>query len=102
MLEKYPNGHSTLLSALEETLNPPEIVILRGERTAIRNWQKELAKVYAPHRLVIAVPSEATGLPPALADKKPVGDAVAYVCRGSVCSAPISDVSELAQHLRLN
>jgi uncharacterized protein len=100
MMEKYPQGHATLLGALEETLNAPDIVILRGEQAETRKWQKELAKVYAPHRVIIAVPSDATDLPPALADKKPVGAAVAYVCKGSVCSAPISDFPVLAEQLR--
>jgi uncharacterized protein YyaL (SSP411 family) len=100
VLEKYPTGHSSLLNALDETLNPPQIVILRGERAEIRTWQKELAKVYAPHRLVLAVPADATDLPPALAEKKPSGKAVAYICRGSVCSAPIGDFSELVAAFR--
>ena len=57
--------------ALDELLTPPEIVILRGERKEVRDAQKELAKVYGPHRLVLAVPSDAKDLPPALAGKKP-------------------------------
>ncbi len=100
MLEKFPQGHATLLGVLEETLNPPDIVILRGERAEIRKWQKELARVYSPHRVFIAVPSDATDLPPALADKKPAGAVVAYICKGSVCSAPIGDFSALAEQLR--
>jgi uncharacterized protein YyaL (SSP411 family) len=100
VMEKYPSAHSTLLNALEETLNPPDIVILRGERADIRTWQKELAKVYGPHRLVIAIPSDASDLPPALADKPATGSTVAYVCSGSVCSAPIDHFSELVAQLR--
>ena len=75
---------------------------LRGESKQIREWQKELAKVYAPHRIVIAIPSDAKDLPPALAEKKPVGEVVAYVCRGSVCSAPIDTFSALVEQLRSN
>jgi uncharacterized protein YyaL (SSP411 family) len=101
MLEKYPNAHSSLLEALEETLNPPEIIILRGVNKQLREWQRELAQVYAPHRLIIAVPSDAKDLPAALADKKTVGDIVAYVCKGSVCSAPLDTFSALVEQLRL-
>jgi len=101
MLDKFPNGHSTLLAALEETLQPPQTVILRGTQVEIKEWQKELAKVYAPHRLVIAVPSDATDLPPAFADKKPTAAAVtAYVCEGSVCSEPVTEFSELVEQVR--
>jgi uncharacterized protein YyaL (SSP411 family) len=100
-MEKYPYGNTTLLGALEELLTPPEIVILRGARKEIRNLQKELAKVYAPHRLVLAVPADAADLPPALADKKPGAGVLAYVCKGSVCSAPVDNITELAEQLRL-
>jgi hypothetical protein len=107
VLEKYPQGHTTLLIALEETLNPPEIVILRGAAATIETWRRDLAKIYAPRRLVLAIPADATDLPPALADKpvppeNPVDApaAVAYVCQGSVCSAPLKSFSELAAHLR--
>ena len=101
MLDKYPNGHSTLLSALEETLKPPQTVILRGTQIEIRKWQQQLAKLYAPHRLVIAIPSDATNVPAALAEKKPTAAAVtAYVCVGSVCSAPVTEFSELVEQLR--
>ncbi len=101
MLEKYPTAAVTMLGALEELLTPPQIVILRGEAKEIRAAQKELAKVYGPHRLVLCVPSDAKDLPAALADKKPGTGLVAYLCKGSVCSAPISGLSELAVQLRL-
>jgi len=104
-MESYPHGNTTMLGALEELLMPPQIVILRGERKPVRELQKELAKVYAPHRLVLAVPSDATGLPPAIADKKSAsGDTakvLAYVCKGSVCSAPVDNITELAELLRV-
>ena len=101
MLERYPTAATTMLSALEELLTPPEIVILRGERKEMRAAQKELAKIYAPHRLVLGVPADAADLPPALADKKPGTGLIAYLCTGSVCSAPIEGLSALAVQLRL-
>ena len=100
VLEKYPQGHMSLLIALEELLNPPEIVILRGEEATIREWQSDLAKLYAPRRMVLAIPTDAVDLPPALGDKPVRGKAAAYVCRGSVCSAPVESFSALAAHLR--
>ena len=100
VLEKYPQGHMSLLIALDELLNPPETVILRGDAATIGAWQRDLAKLYAPRRMVLAIPAEATDLPPALADKPARGNAVAYVCRGSVCSNPVESFSALAAHLR--
>ena len=39
-LEDYPHGHSSLVTALEEYLEHPEIVILRGEPGEIGRWQQ--------------------------------------------------------------
>jgi uncharacterized protein len=99
-MERYPHGHVSMLNALEEVLTPPTIVILRGEPAAMQDWQHELAKLYDPHRLVIGIPSDATNLPAAFADKAPRDRCVAYVCRASTCSAPITAFAELASHLR--
>jgi uncharacterized protein YyaL (SSP411 family) len=100
VLEKYPQAHMSLLIALEELLNPPETIILRGEAAAIETWRRDLARLYAPRRVVLAVPTSASNLPPALGDKPARGEAVAYVCKGSVCSAPLESFSALAAHLR--
>ena len=101
VLEKYPHAHTTLLSALEELLSPPEIIILRGTKSAVHSWARELHKLYAPRRLILAVPAEAQDLPPALADKPAVtGNAVAYICRGSTCSAPVDSLNSLISRLR--
>jgi uncharacterized protein YyaL (SSP411 family) len=96
-LEEHPQSHMTLLLALDEYLEPPEIVILRGEAAPLQSWQRELARLYAPRRLVLAVPGDAADLPPALADK-PASPSrvVAYICRGTTCSAPIDSLAALA------
>jgi uncharacterized protein YyaL (SSP411 family) len=99
-IEKYPHAHTSLLNALEELLNPPETLILRGDQSEITDWARELHKLYAPRRMVLAVPADAQNLPAALAEKPPVGRAVAYVCHGSVCSAPIDSLSGLVNRLR--
>ncbi|EQD55614.1 hypothetical protein B1A_11883, partial [mine drainage metagenome] len=49
-LEQYPQAHMTMLTALDELLHPPQIVILRGEASAIEAWRRELARLYAPRR----------------------------------------------------
>jgi uncharacterized protein YyaL (SSP411 family) len=102
-IEKYPHAHTTLLNALDELLNPPETIILRGDKSQITTWAKELHTLYAPRRLVLAVPADAQGLPPALAEKDfPAASrgALAYVCQGSTCSAPIDSLSGLVSRLR--
>ncbi len=100
MMEKYPQGHASLLTALEELLHPPQIVVLRGVPETIETWRRELARLYAPRRMVIAVPADASDLPAAIAEKTPRGAAVAYVCHGSVCGEPIGSFAELTEALR--
>ncbi|MGH8301281.1 MAG: thioredoxin domain-containing protein, partial [Steroidobacteraceae bacterium] len=84
----------------EELLHPPEIVVLRGEREIIETWRRELARLYSPRRMVLAVPADAPDLPAALAEKAPRGPAVAYVCRGNICGEPIRSFPELTEALR--
>jgi uncharacterized protein len=98
-ITQYPPGHVSLLRALEELLRPPEIVVLRGEARTIEGWSAALARRYAPQRLVLAIPAEAAGLPPALADKTARAHPVAYVCRGATCSAPLDSLDALMEQL---
>jgi uncharacterized protein YyaL (SSP411 family) len=100
VMVQHPQAHVALLAALEELLHPPEIVIIRGEPAPLEAWRAELAKVYAPRRLVLAIPADAADLPPALADKAPRADTVAYLCRGSSCSAPLDSLDALIGQLR--
>jgi len=100
VVEKYPEGHCSMLLALEEWLTPPPIVILRGPSEAMVDWQQALARIFSPHTLVLAVPSDATSVPAALQSKTAGGDRpVAYLCRGSVCSAPLATLASLATAL---
>ncbi len=96
-LEKHPPGHATLLIALDEYRNQVETVILRGSLSAA--WQEQLAAIYAPRRMVLAIPEDAAGLPAALASKAAAGQTVAYLCKGTTCSAPIDSLPELVAAL---
>jgi uncharacterized protein len=100
-MEQYPQSHTSMLTALEEYLQPPESIILRGDPAQIESWRAELAKLYAPRRMLFAIPADVPDLPAAIADKAPRGEAIAYVCAGSTCSAPIADLGELIKRLRL-
>ena len=100
MLERYPQAHTSLLAALDDHTAPPDIVVIRGSDCDLRDWRSELDKLYDPKRYVVAVPADATGLPPALADKSPGDRMVAYMCRGTTCSPPLSTLGELLRELR--
>jgi uncharacterized protein YyaL (SSP411 family) len=94
-LQHYPHAHTAMLVALDEHLQPPEVVIVRGVAREVAEWRDELAKMYAPRRLVFAIPADASELPAAIADKKPLAETAAYVCRGMTCSAPVRSLSAL-------
>ena len=98
-MTQHPQTHTSLLVALEEVLHPTEIVILRGEAAPLADWGRELARVYAPRRVVLAIPAGATGLPAGLAEKAARDGTIAYVCRGSSCSAPLSTLEALLAEL---
>jgi uncharacterized protein YyaL (SSP411 family) len=94
-LNRFPHGHMSLLEALDEYLAPPEIIIVREQASEDRKWQRELGKLYAPHRLVFSIPADTEDLDAALADKKAGTTTRAYVCRGSTCSPPIESLADL-------
>jgi uncharacterized protein YyaL (SSP411 family) len=99
-ITKHPQAHTTLLNALDEVLAPVETVIIRGPADEARQWQDELAALYAPNRMVFAIASDETNLPAALADKKPGNATLAYVCTGTTCDAPVSSLPALVRRLR--
>jgi hypothetical protein len=100
-LEHMPHAHASLLVALEESLNPVQTVIVRGNEPAIDAWRKRLNRCYAPRRLGFVIPGTARALPGVLAQRTADGDAVAYICTGTSCSAPVADFAEFATQLAL-
>jgi len=96
-INDFPHGHATMITALDEFLTQPEIVIVRGEEAAL--WAEAVRKLYTPTRLVFAIPDDAA-LPDSLAAKKPGDVTTAYICRGMTCGAPITSDEELATTLQ--
>ena len=99
-IEEYPHGHVSLLTALEEYLEHPEIIVIRGAADEIGRWRDSAAKLYAPRRLVFAIPGDEAGLPRALAERKPIdGETLAYRCVGTHCEMPVTSWEALAGQL---
>ena len=95
-----PLGHLTLIDALQGFLHSTQIVIVRGSDPALSHWHAALARLYAPQRMIFAIPDDAAELPAALAAKRPMGRTVAYVCTGMTCSPPLEDLGALIRSLR--
>ena len=87
-ISEFPHGHVSLLTALDEHLHHPEIVIIRGGDEAIR-WRDANAKLYSPRRLQFAIPADAEDLPGALAERAAKdGETLVYRCVGTHCELP--------------
>ncbi|MDD3649913.1 thioredoxin domain-containing protein [Immundisolibacter sp.] len=98
-MQEHPLGCCSLLAALEEQLTPPQTLILRGDGAALAPWLALAREGYRPRRLTLAIPADATDLPGVLAHCRPQGEAVAYLCQGGQCSAPLTRLEELAAAL---
>ncbi len=99
-MAEHPQGHVSLITALEEYLTPPEIIVIRGTSDKVNDWQDVASKIYAPRRLVFAIDSGAGDLPGALAERRAVKDkTVAYRCLGNHCSLPIASPDAFAREL---
>ncbi len=97
LLREYPQAHMSLVNALDDFLAAGPIVIVRGDAEHVADWSTQLGSVYAPNRMVFAIPRDAPDLPAALAAKRPTDATVAYVCAGMTCSAPLTDISAIAR-----
>ena len=96
-MQEYPHGHVSLLNALDEYLEHPEVIIIRGSADVITQWRGLVAKLYAPRRLVFAIDAVEMDLPGALADRKALeGETVAYRCLGTRCEFPLTTWEALA------
>ena len=99
-IQEYPQAHMSLLSALEDFLSAMQILVVRGESSSAAHWAGALSQLYAPTRMIFAIPDDAQ-LPPALAAKRPSETTVAYLCSGMTCSAPMANLQEVARTLKL-
>jgi uncharacterized protein YyaL (SSP411 family) len=99
-LEAQASSCSTLLAALDEHLEPPTVVILRGEADQARAWMRTLAAGYGPRRLEVLVDAGQRALPEVL-DKPLRAGVNAWVCHGVSCLPPIDALPELAATLGL-
>jgi uncharacterized protein YyaL (SSP411 family) len=93
-MQGYPSAHGAFLIALDEWLNPPQIVVLRGEAGSMEPWRNAAQTSYAPGRLCIAIPEDETELPGLLAERKPADGVVAYVCEAARCLPPVHSLEE--------
>jgi len=99
-IDRHPGSFGTMLSALEEQLDPPRTLILRGEAAQLAAWKEWLDRAYLPTTLVLCIPKGTPHLPAAL-DKPASTKVNAYLCEGVTCLPPIDDPDRLREALEL-
>jgi uncharacterized protein len=99
-MRDHPAGFAAMAIALDELLQPPRTLILRGKGEALRAWQAELAREFLADVTVLAIPDGTQGLP-VLLDKPVRPEPVnAWLCRGVTCLAPMADLVNLKKTLK--
>ncbi len=98
-LAQRPSGYASLLQVLEELLEPPRVVVLRGAQVELCQWQRALGQRYLPATLILAVSGESAGLSPLLAKPFVAGAVNAWVCKGVTCLPPVDKLEILLEML---
>ena len=101
-VEQHPAGHCTLLNALEETVEAPELVIVRGPREDLSRWLDAARAGYRPSRAVYGIPYDAKRIPsylPRLVSADTQARVSAFFCSGLSCSTPMTDFDEFVKEV---
>lgn len=96
-----PVSHCALLTALNEYLSPPDIVIIRNHTSKQDDWTSKTRQYFLPFTLIYNIPAEET-LHISLSSKTASSSNIAYPCSGMRCHEPIIDLAELESYLRNN
>lgn len=93
--------HCTQLHALENFLHPLKIIILRGQPEELKSWQQSTQQYYTPDILSFIIPAN-EDLPESLASKKHSDQSCAYICEGTHCLPPVTELAELTRYINKN
>jgi uncharacterized protein YyaL (SSP411 family) len=98
-IARHPEAHATLLAAMDRLIEPPEIVVVRGPAASLADWRREIDAGFHPNRQLFLISDDTDELPELLRSRQPLGEFAAYVCRGTQCLAPVTDLTELVDSL---
>ncbi|MBI5891722.1 MAG: thioredoxin domain-containing protein [Nitrosomonadales bacterium] len=97
-MQQAASQFGSLCTALDEALQPPSVLVLCGPENETAAWQAAVTAKYLPGLLTIVLKGDETDLPAPL-DKPSADVATAWLCRGTHCLPPITDLDELLAEL---
>jgi len=97
-MQQYACYHSSLCSALAESLQPPALLILRGAKNETAAWKAAVQKRYLPDLMTIVLTKQTSALPQPL-DKPLSEQTTAWLCTGTQCLPPITHLNDLIEQL---
>ena len=97
---RYPSAHGALVTAMEEFLHPPDLIIIRGHLERASKWLAPIKGGYLPHTMLFLITSEEKNLPGILGNYKSEQEVTAYICSGTSCSPPINDIDQFTDTFR--
>ncbi|MDD2700576.1 MAG: thioredoxin domain-containing protein [Sideroxydans sp.] len=98
LMEQASSQCCSLNTALSELLQPPSLLVLCGDEIETAAWRAAVSEHYAPELMVIALRGDEPGLPEVLA-KPSQALTTAWLCRGTQCLPPITDLAALQAEL---
>ena len=99
-MREHPGGFAMMAIALDEHLEQPKTLVLRGRRTPWRRGRPSSPREYIPDTLLLAIPDGVPGVPPLLDKPARAGEVNGWLCRGVSCLEPSNDLVHLRQILR--
>ena len=102
-LERSAVGHPQMAIAWDYLQNEgEEIVLVPGSSGGVDEFLDPLRKRFSPYLVWLSADGEKTAAvaPPASGKKALDGKTTAYLCRGSTCQAPTTDVGALLSELK--
>ncbi len=100
-IQRAPAAHAAMLDALEEYLDPPRVVVIRGPQPELESWREIADAAWTPATLTVAIADDEERLPGLLGTRAAQpGRVIAYVCAGTHCLAPATTAQAFAAALR--
>jgi uncharacterized protein YyaL (SSP411 family) len=99
-MREHPSGFGAMALALDECLTPPATAVLRGKAEALGAWAKALARDARPDTMIVPVADGIEHLPPVLDKPAQSARVTGWLCRGTVCLAPVDDLEQFRRAVR--